>query len=520
MLQLHGLAHAMGGATAAGVAALDRSIAAARAADEPWVEALVTAVRAQIHFMGGDHAAAEADYGVAIAAFDALGERAFRSLAHEGRAANALAVGAVATAVDEARRSLACLRDEPDPWFTARTLDTLAGVLVAADAAHPADALARLAARLLGAAATLRRRVGATVMGTDRERREAAVATLRARLGAAPFDAADADGAALTLDGVLALVADDARFAAVAGDEGVAPGVVAPAVVAPVRAVDDRAGAAADATPVAALAIDALGPLAVRRAGVPLPAGALPPGKVSDLLLQLVLHPEGRTRGQVAGALWPGLTGAQAGNAFHVTLHQLRRALRGPDGAGAAWIAFADGRYWLRRALAPDDDGGGDGDGDAPAAVLDCDVDAVLAAAGALRQADRRRQPLAPDALAALGRTLARRRGPLGAGLADGDWLLAHEDRVRAAWSEAMEALARRWAAVGAPGEALPVVDRLLAVEPLRESAHRVRLEALAACGERARALAHYDALVALLDRELGAPPARETRALADALRR
>jgi DNA-binding SARP family transcriptional activator len=41
-----------------------------------------------------------------------------------------------------------------------------------------------------------------------------------------------------------------------------------------------------------------------------------------------------------------------------------------------------------------------------------------------------------------------------------------------------------------------------------------------AATGEPARALAHYDALAALLAREVGAQPARDTRALADAIRR
>jgi DNA-binding SARP family transcriptional activator len=190
----------------------------------------------------------------------------------------------------------------------------------------------------------------------------------------------------------------------------------------------------------------------------------------------------------------------------------VRRALRGDGDDGAAWITFTDGRYRLVRALAGPD--GADG----PA--LDCDVDAVLAAAAALRLAERRRQPLDAAALDALAGTLARRRGALGEGLVTGDWLLPHEDHVRAAWSEATEALARRWMAAGEPAEALAAAERVLAVEPLRESAHRLRMEALAARGETARALAHYDTLVALLAAELGARPTRETQAAADALRR
>jgi DNA-binding SARP family transcriptional activator len=45
-------------------------------------------------------------------------------------------------------------------------------------------------------------------------------------------------------------------------------------------------------------------------------------------------------------------------------------------------------------------------------------------------------------------------------------------------------------------------------------------MELWAAAGEPARALAHYDALAALLRREVDAAPARETRTLAAQLRR
>jgi DNA-binding SARP family transcriptional activator len=44
-------------------------------------------------------------------------------------------------------------------------------------------------------------------------------------------------------------------------------------------------------------------------------------------------------------------------------------------------------------------------------------------------------------------------------------------------------------------------------------------MELWMAAGERARALGHYDALVALLQREVGSPPARETQALAQRIR-
>jgi DNA-binding SARP family transcriptional activator len=82
-----------------------------------------------------------------------------------------------------------------------------------------------------------------------------------------------------------------------------------------------------------------------------------------------------------------------------------------------------------------------------------------------------------------------------------------------------MEALARLHARGGAPGEAAAVLEALVAAEPLREGAHRALMACYVGAGEPARALAHYDALAALLAREVGAAPGRETRALADALR-
>ena len=63
------------------------------------------------------------------------------------------------------------------------------------------------------------------------------------------------------------------------------------------------------------------------------------------------------------------------------------------------------------------------------------------------------------------------------------------------------------------------MLERLVARDPLRESAHRDLMVLWAAEGERARALAHYEALAERLRRELGAAPAPETRALADRLR-
>ena len=73
----------------------------------------------------------------------------------------------------------------------------------------------------------------------------------------------------------------------------------------------------------------------------------------------------------------------------------------------------------------------------------------------------------------------------------------------------------------GSPHDAMiAVLEALVAAEPLREGAHRALMATYAAVGEPARALAHFDALAKRLARDVGAAPARDTRALADAIRR
>jgi DNA-binding SARP family transcriptional activator len=197
-------------------------------------------------------------------------------------------------------------------------------------------------------------------------------------------------------------------------------------------------------------------------------------------------------------------------NVFHVTLHHVRRALAGADRVTAApvtWVVYADGRYRLVREASP-------------GLALDCDLDAVLAAADRLRRAERRREALGPDTLDDLADALERaRRGAFGAGASAGSWVDEVEDTVRAARAEGTQLLARQHARAGRYAAGVAALEIVVARDPLRESAHRELLALLAASGDRARALHHYNQLAAALRREAGAEPARETRALVDQIR-
>lgn len=65
----------------------------------------------------------------------------------------------------------------------------------------------------------------------------------------------------------------------------------------------------------------------------------------------------------------------------------------------------------------------------------------------------------------------------------------------------------------------LAVVNRLLQIDPLNESAHRQAMILLASSGQRGAALAHYETCQKLLEEELGVEPSIETAALYQQIR-
>jgi len=477
--QLIGLAHGMRGEAAPAVEQMDAAIAIIARVGDPWLLAVLTMRRALVYFMIGDFARAQADYDAAVPPLRAQGELWFLSLALEGMAMNAMALGDAVAAARHARESVTVLRPEPDPWFISRSLDTMAFVLTSRrdPPGLASDEPLHAAARLLGAADALRRRCGAQVIGPDLARHAEMTESLRARLGPDAYDRSHAAGTALTLADVFGLMDHDPVVSAF------------------------TTGPAAATREVVRLALKVLGPLVMPRRDGAEPGEALPAGKVRELLLFLLLN-ERATKDQIGLALWPDASAAQVRNIFHVTLHHLRRQL-GPE----RWIVSEQGAYRLERSPSPE-------------VTLEVDVDLLLATAAQLRKALRRREEVTPAALDQARQVLEQCNADLAPGFAGGEWLVSAQDRVRAAWVDGADALAQLYQLAGRTAEVMAICELLVAREPLRESAHRLLMEAMASRGEVARALAHYEALVALLHREVGARPAQETRTLAERLRR
>ena len=95
-------------------------------------------------------------------------------------------------------------------------------------------------------------------------------------------------------------------------------------------------------------------------------------------------------------------------------------------------------------------------------------------------------------------------------GEAFGSWLTGERRRL----ADLAVSVHERLCANSTGADRVTVARRLLALDPLRESAHRALMEALAAIGERDQALRQYDACREMLARELDVKPAGETEQL------
>lgn len=100
------------------------------------------------------------------------------------------------------------------------------------------------------------------------------------------------------------------------------------------------------------------------------------------------------------------------------------------------------------------------------------------------------------------------------------DWLYAERTALRGRSVEALVNLAEQLTDNGELREAAAVAQRALALEATSEMAAAVVMRATALAGDRAAALALYDAFVKRLEEEIGIEPDEEIQALAERVRR
>lgn len=191
----------------------------------------------------------------------------------------------------------------------------------------------------------------------------------------------------------------------------------------------------------------------------------------SQRLVVLVALRHGRTdRRRAAALLWPGCdTERAAGN--------LRTALWRLHGAGLEIVRADKTSLWLHESVAVDLD------------LVSAWTERLVQ--GAATPADLCVRITGLDSLELLDGW-------------DDDWLVVEREQLRQRLLHALEAMVRRLLADGRAAEAVDVALRLVAADPLRESAHEALVRAHLAEGNRSEARRTYAAYRAMLAAELG----------------
>jgi DNA-binding SARP family transcriptional activator len=383
------------------------------------------------------------------------------------------------------RESLEALRRDPSFLFIARAIDLFAVGLV--------DDEPERGARAIGVALTMRRHIGANRFEHDEVLMNGVIARIREKLGDTTYEQSLADGMRVQpSDAIDAVLGTAAAVPEAGGSPETPPAARAKEAAEDAPRVDETVradfGARADLATRADLTVRALGPLEVWVRGRRIEAW--PYAKPKELLVYLVMHPQGRTRAEIGAELWPHASAAQVRNSFHVTVHHVRKALGHAD-----WLVLAGERYRI-----------------APDVSVDLDVTAFQ---------QQVRDALAltgQKAIDALRSALALYRDHFLAGEQAGPWRDDVQDRLRARFCDAGLRLGELLDDSGDLDAASAAYENVIACEPLHEAAHRGLLLTLTRAGRRAHALRHFDRLTAVL-RELELEPEEETVALRERIR-
>lgn len=218
---------------------------------------------------------------------------------------------------------------------------------------------------------------------------------------------------------------------------------------------------------------------------------SFPTRKAQGLVAYLALPP-GRfhSREKLAGLLWGRSADEQARSSLRQTLSTLRRTLAGHD---------ADVLVSRGESLALDASG------------VDSDVGRFEAAVAEASASDAARASELYSGDLLEGFSLHEE--------AFEEWLEGERRRLREAAAQAMAKELDHCLSSEAVERGITVAGRLLALDPLREDAHRDLMRLYAQAGRRGTALQQYEHCRSVLRRELGTRPDPETERLASDIR-
>jgi predicted ATPase/DNA-binding SARP family transcriptional activator len=468
-LAKHGAALLLGGEVEKAVAVLDEALAFTHG----WPAHDIAVIFAK--FWRGWAAYAQGDFELAFELTDA-NVRVGREHALPTTHAHAVATlarielrrGRVEAACALAYESLRLEVGINDGWGIAVALDVVA--LAVARQGRVEDAT-----RLLAGTDAHRARLAVALPGPAPTERIELMESLRSSLGES-FEALYAQGLALSTAATVSLA-----FTTAARD------------ITPDGANEVGALPAAVDTGRPRLRVQALGPLRVSVGGQLVEPSTWGSARPRELLVYLLMHPEGRTKEQVGLAFWPDSSTTQLRNNFHVTMHRLRKALGGAD-----WVSLSQDRYRID-----------------PSLVEELDATEFEREVTAARRACKRQ---AEGAAAQIEHALLRYGGDFLDGEPVGDWHLEHRDRLQRLYLDALMDLATDHQREERHGKAVEAYRRVLARDEFREEALRGLMRSLAEAGERSQALRAYQRFAERLEADLGAEPEEETTRLLDRL--
>jgi DNA-binding SARP family transcriptional activator len=220
------------------------------------------------------------------------------------------------------------------------------------------------------------------------------------------------------------------------------------------------------------------------------------PGQQGRVAFAYLTVERGRpvTRAELAEVLWPARLPPAWESALSAIVSKLRSLVAKPELGGASELMSARGCYELRL----------------PASAwvdLEAAADAIHDAEAALRKGNPR-LAYGPSAVA---HHIARRPFLPGE---QGAWIEARRDKLRDILLRAIEARTEVYLWNAEHSLALQTAKDLIALEPLRESGHRLVMRTHAALGNTAEALQAYERCRKLIARELGVDPSPQTKAV------
>lgn len=210
-----------------------------------------------------------------------------------------------------------------------------------------------------------------------------------------------------------------------------------------------------------------------------------------DLLLLLLLHPEGLTKEEVGAYFWPDISPAELKLRFKNTIYRLRHA------AGKDVILFVDDIYSFNHGM----------DYEADFETFNREI----------KQAGLARKP--EHQLGHYRAAIQLYQGEFLPDLAE-EWVIPERERLREKFSSALVRTIELCLELSQPGEALVYAQRYFRDEPTNEHIHQLVMRIYAGMGNIGAVVRQYEQLVQVLEDDLGTKPSHQTEALFELLTR